>query len=219
MSEEPSSCEGKVSSSRRAAVSRWTLLVLAVALGVVVAPAASLRDAALTVLLVGALSERLPARPEAGWQPFANLDAHRNAAVAELVEHVSANSRPEDRIFVWGWLASLYTLTDRLPASRFLYCTFLTGLIPWTNLADPNRLDHAVPGSWTMLRADLRRHPPLYIIDATPGNDASFGRYPATSVPELARLLEEEYTRERVVRLPDGSDYFHLYRRRDDPRD
>jgi Dolichyl-phosphate-mannose-protein mannosyltransferase len=182
-------------------------------------PARSLRDAAVAVLLLGALSQQIPHRPAGGWRRIWEIDSERNAAVAELVRYLDSHSGPDDRIFVWGWFASLYTLSDRLPGSRFLYCTFLSGLVPWTNLDDPDTLDRVIPGSWAMLREDLERRRPLYVIDATPGDYSHFAKYPPSAMPQLARLLQEEYDDDGSVALKDGSAYFRLFRRREDAAD
>ena len=180
-------------------------------------PAAGLGVVALVVLILGALSEHLPSRPETGWPPIWGMSAGESAAVAATIDRIAARTGPDDRIFVWGWMSSLYTLTDRLPGSRFLYCIFLVGMVPWTNLDDPDTRDQAVPGSWDRFHADIERLRPLYIIDTSPGDYFHYGKYSPSAVPELGRLLDRWYRREEAFRLPDGSDYLHLYRRLDWP--
>src|SRR5262249_58686806 len=46
---------------------------------------------------------------------FSAADAER------LAEYLRANTQPDERIFVFGMTASAYFLSDRLPASRFLF--------------------------------------------------------------------------------------------------
>ncbi|HET7536115.1 MAG TPA: hypothetical protein VFJ90_06660, partial [Candidatus Didemnitutus sp.] len=53
--------------------------------------------------------------------------------VEPVAAYIRAHSTREDPLFVWGFYSDLYTLADRLPASRFLYTTFPTGVIPWIN--------------------------------------------------------------------------------------
>lgn len=83
---------------------------------------------AAAALALGWLLCPLPGRIRAFDLPEPSADA-----VAALVRR---HTGPQDRIFVWGYNPEIYALSQRLPATPFLYSTFLTGLIPWTNL-DP----------------------------------------------------------------------------------
>ena len=64
----------------------------------------------------------LPARVKALDLPEPATDV-----MAQLVQR---HSGVEDRIFAWGYTPEVYANSRRLPATRFLYCTFVTGLIP-----------------------------------------------------------------------------------------
>jgi 4-amino-4-deoxy-L-arabinose transferase-like glycosyltransferase len=99
-----------------------------------------------------------------------------------------------DKLFVWGYNPDIYLYTDRKPASRFVYCSFLTGLIPWTNL-DP-RKDTAyaiVPGSMDTLLGELARNRPTAIVDCSPGPHRNFHKYPIDGFPSLQSLLDRDY--------------------------
>jgi hypothetical protein len=165
------------------------------------------------IALAAAPVLRLPEPDAGGWPLVDHAARGANAPIEELVSLVQASTSEDDRIFVWGWYASLYTLTERLPATRFVYCTFLAGLIPWTNLEAEDTRGSVVPGAFEELEADLRRSPPALVVDTSPGDHAHFGRFPIRDVPPLARLLEG-YDRVHVARLPGGEEYFHVYRRR-----
>ena len=109
-------------------------------------------------------------------------------------EFIQQQSGPEDRIFVWGFNPDIYYYTQRLPASRFLYCTFQTGLIPWTNIADGIDTSYGiVPGSMATLIADLEKNQPRFIIDSSAGVHRHFDKYPLDKFPVLRDWIESRY--------------------------
>ncbi|WP_221032941.1 ArnT family glycosyltransferase [Actomonas aquatica] len=76
-----------------------------------------------------------------------------------------AYTAPSDRVFVWGFFPEIYGWMHRLPASRFSNTNFLTGMIPWTNVAPDVDTSYAiVPGAWDQLRDDLQPDPPRLIV-------------------------------------------------------
>ena len=109
-------------------------------------------------------------------------------------EFIRQQSSPDDRIFVWGFNPDIYYYTQRLPASRFLYCTFQTGLIPWTNIADDIDTTYAiVPGSMATLIADLEKSRPRFIIDSSAGVHRHFDKYSLDKFPVLRDWIESRY--------------------------
>jgi len=130
----------------------------------------------------------------------------------EAARHIEARTSPSDRIFVWGFAPAFYPLARRLPASRFIYCIYLTGLIPWTN-AHPEVDTSAtiVPGSWDLLMADLERTRPRYIIDTSPSDYFFWGKYRPYRFPRLRELLDRDYRLEKTVRSRTGGKLFKLY--------
>jgi len=79
---------------------------------------------------------------------------------------IQERSRPEDRIFVWGYMPEMHVYAHRLPSTRFFYTNWVTGLIPWTNVDWFTDTAYAViPGTPEQLRADFERHPPTIIVD------------------------------------------------------
>ncbi|MDP2136882.1 MAG: glycosyltransferase family 39 protein, partial [Candidatus Didemnitutus sp.] len=133
---------------------------------------------------VGWLLQPLPERLRSLDLPDPGSDV-----VTQLVRrHTGTN----DRIFVWGYTPEIYTLSERLPATRFLYCTFLTGLIPWTNLDPLRNTDYAVvPGAWDDFLADWKKHPPLLVADGR--TQRGFLKYPLEKQPLLWPLIERDY--------------------------
>lgn len=127
---------------------------------------------------------------------------------------VRANSTPADKLFVWGFNSDIYHYAERTPASRFVYCSFLTGMIPWTNL-DP-AVDTAyaiVPGAMDDLLADLERSQPKFIIDCSVGPHRRFEKYPIVNFPRLNAWIERNYVEvESAIFVPQG---FRLHARRE----
>lgn len=133
---------------------------------------------------------------------------------AYIREHSSA----EDRIFVWGFHPDIYLHADRRPASRFLYASFITGLIPWTNTAPERDTTYAiVPGAMADLLRDLAATTPRFIVDCSAGPNRHWQKYPLDKFPPLHAYIQEHY---RIIEshqfVPQG---FRLYQRRsvDDP--
>ncbi len=128
---------------------------------------------------------------------------------------MKGQSTREDRIFVWGFNPDIYHYADRLPASRFIYCTFQTGLIPWTN-TDP-RIDTSyaiVPGAMETLLTDLQRQPPRFFVDSSAGPHRFFGKYPVRNFPALYDWLHTHYVEVDGARF--AGQGFRIYLRSDE---
>ena len=109
-------------------------------------------------------------------------------------QKLRAASTPEDRVFVWGLRPHYCAYARRLPATRFVNCQFLVGLVPWERSApDDDTTPYIVPGAWDRLMEDLERERPLFILDAS--NDRLFGRgaYSPDRFPRLRDFLAEGY--------------------------
>ncbi len=133
--------------------------------------------------------------------------------VSEFIRH---HSSPSDRIFVWGFNADIHLFTDRLPASRFLFCTFQTGLVPWTNLDPAIDTSYAiVPGAMDKLLADLQRTTPLFIVDCSSGPHRGFAKYPLRKFPALNSFVAQHYVEIDPTRYPPQG--FRLFMRRAAP--
>ncbi|MBX3736396.1 MAG: glycosyltransferase family 39 protein [Candidatus Didemnitutus sp.] len=129
------------------------------------------------------------------WRPVESRFRHMDLpepTIEVLTALIRQHSRPEDRIHVWGYNPEIYAVSRRLPATRFLYNTFVTGMIPWTNLDPQKNTDYAVvPGSRDQLLADWRRHPPALVIDS--GAVRGFLKYPLHQQSWLWPEIAEHY--------------------------
>jgi 4-amino-4-deoxy-L-arabinose transferase-like glycosyltransferase len=101
---------------------------------------------------------------------------------------------PHERIFVWGYNPDIYLYTDRKPASRFMYCSFQTGLIPWTNLAPDKDTSYAiVPGAMKTLLAELAARRPTFIVDCSFGPHRHSSKYPIAKFAPLQEFVSSHY--------------------------
>lgn len=148
--------------------------------------------------LVG--STEYPTRAELDRELYraADYDIAADRAVAARIREISA---PTDRLFVWGFEPLIYLLSEREPASRFIY-----------NVAQRTNWQGAHARS--VLLAELTRDPPqVFVVQHhdyfkfVTGNDDDSAAALA-SFPELRELLERDYvSRERI-------EDFDIYTRR-----
>ena len=129
-----------------------------------------------------------------------------------VAAYIREHSTPADRIFVWGFHADLYLYTDRKPASRYLFGSFLTGMIPWTNVAPGVDTTYAiVPGTMDRLLRELTAKPPLFIVDCSAGPNRHWQKYPLENYPALNDFIRAHY------RQVEASQFLHqgyrLYQR------
>lgn len=114
----------------------------------------------------------------------------RNERSNDVCRLIDAHSKPKERIFIWGFDGDFYIDCKRLPASRFVFTTFIAGIVPpfWGKPL-PTRI---VPGTIDRLEADLRSSRPPLILDFY----KSLGLHTSMqNTPQLARFLEADYCR------------------------
>jgi 4-amino-4-deoxy-L-arabinose transferase-like glycosyltransferase len=116
------------------------------------------------------------------------LATQRNPLETEryLLEHPASN----DRIFVWGHKTRIYLNARRRPACRYILTFPLTGSVFGGPVPGLDTRSRILPGAWTTLQQDFKKHPPAYIVDlySEPG-----ALYPVRDFPILAKLLKERY--------------------------
>jgi 4-amino-4-deoxy-L-arabinose transferase-like glycosyltransferase len=122
---------------------------------------------------------------------------------SETARYLSEHSAPENRVFIWGRSAAeVYLHARRRPACRYVLTFPLTGFVFGGELPGVDTRDRIVPGAWSNLEEDFRKHPPVYIADHYSGPDA---QYPVRDFPILARLLAKHY--QPVARTAQGVIY------------
>jgi hypothetical protein len=137
---------------------------------------------------------------------------HRHGMEA-LAAFIESQTRPDDTIFVWGYVPELYLLTQRTSASRFFFQKRL--------MDRPHPPDHATIQT---IVQDLRRSQPRLLIDssAIPWTfipidisgrhlpDDTHLRELRAELEPLFRLVREDY---ELVTVP-GTAPWKIYRRK-----
>jgi hypothetical protein len=79
-------------------------------------------------------------------------------------------TQPSDAIFIWGFDAAPYTACDRRAASRFVFTTFVSGVVPPLagGIETPRSSEErfVVPGAPQQLLDDLGRERPAFVFDS-----------------------------------------------------
>jgi 4-amino-4-deoxy-L-arabinose transferase-like glycosyltransferase len=113
-----------------------------------------------------------------------------------MAAFLDANSRPDDRLVIWGNTPVLYFEADRPLGCRFAFSNYQTGLSPATRTqSDPTADSSAniVPESWGMFEDDLVVRRPRLFVDTSPGNLGFYGKYPPAKYPRLQAILDRDY--------------------------
>lgn len=111
-----------------------------------------------------------------------------------VARFIAERTAPDERIFVWGYHPDIHLFANRAPASRFVYASFQTGLLPWTNVApEIDTSDSAVPGAMETLLRDLQTTRPTFIVDCSAGPNRHWQKYPLTRFPTLAAFVDRNY--------------------------
>jgi len=121
----------------------------------------------------------------------ATHNAWQDSRNGPICVFVREHSSPTDKLFVWGFLPELYTSCDRRSASRYVFTTFVAGVVPWfgnTSVEEEDR--RAVPGSREILLSELEAAKPPVIVDAaqTTLANRSMARYAV-----LSKYLDDHY--------------------------
>jgi len=129
-----------------------------------------------------------------------------------LAQWLRSNTAPGDALFVWGHYSPIYTMSDRLPGTRYVNTS------PHMGNFDPAHLPAGFDPAQHRARADveatledLEKRRPSWFVDTSPAGIHLWDRIPLSAFPELARYREEHYVE---VARPGGAP---VYRRRDEP--
>jgi hypothetical protein len=104
------------------------------------------------------------------------------------VQLILKETRPNDRIFVWGSWPQLYSFSGRRMATRFVSCSHLVGIYAHRPREVRAKGESVIPESWAMLQADWEAHPPALIIDESTV-DQVWSAHPMTRYPVLRAYL------------------------------
>jgi hypothetical protein len=142
---------------------------------------------------------------------FAGAYPEQEPRTRALAQWLRSNTAPGERLFVWGHYSPIYTLSDRLPGTRYLNTTPHMGNFDPAHL--PATFDPALHKAQRDVEAtleDLEKRRPAWFVDTSPAGIHLWDRIPLSSFPELARYRDEHYVE---VARPGGAP---VYRRRDE---
>jgi hypothetical protein len=106
----------------------------------------------------------------------------------QAASYIKDRTKEADRIFVWGWNASIYFLSSRQASSRFGFSMPLL-------LGEGTKLNEAYRSE---LISDLTSDPPVYIVIAPIADDIVGKQYDFTDFSEFANIVSTKYTIEEV---------------------
>lgn len=138
-------------------------------------------------------------------------------ASVRAAEFIRRTAPAQETIFVWGYHPEFYLFSERSPASRYVYASFMTGMVPWTNVAPERDTAYAiVPGALDSLLAELESRRPMFFVDCSAGPNRFWQKYPLTKFPRLKAFVDAHY----VLADPDQfrGQGFALYLLRDEAR-
>lgn len=148
---------------------------------------------------------------------FAQYAALSKKELNNLLRHMKAgnNGAFKEKIFVWGFYPEMYVLLNQMPASRYTYCNFLTGLLPWVNIDDKvDTSSTIVPGSWDIFMSEIKKNKPAYIIDTSLGNYKYYGKYPLYKFGRFFNFISDNYTVDGIFFGRDMKVIFVLFKRK-----
>lgn len=111
-----------------------------------------------------------------------------------LGRFIQQNTRPDERIQVWGYIPPVYVAAKRLPGTRFITTAVQFGDIEPNHISqdfDPAKA--LSPRDVDTMVADLQRNRPALIIDTAPMDLNAWRRFPMETAPFIMDYVRENY--------------------------
>jgi hypothetical protein len=119
------------------------------------------------------------------------LDIAMNDRI-DIPDLIRAHSAPDERIFVWGYFPELYFHAKRLPATRYIYANYITGMIAWSNLDALQDVEYGVsPDGWEKFYQDFESTPPAVIVDTQ--GVRGYSKFPIENREPLWTQIKQNY--------------------------
>ncbi len=126
------------------------------------------------------------------WRQVAESIASIGSPLIALGQRIAAHTAPDERIFVWGYYPELHVAARRLPATRYVYANYISGMIAWTNLDSLKDARYGIaPGGWEKFHADFALRPPALLIDT--GTNRGYAKFPLAGYPRLWAEITAHY--------------------------
>jgi hypothetical protein len=117
---------------------------------------------------------------------------HKADSLAAAIKGCTSDS---DRVLLWGSFPDLLVLADRAAAGGLVHSDFVTG----RSGGRQSGTDAATPGAQEKMMNDLRRRPPVLLIDTSAVDDLSYQAFPMLGNTELAAFARAGYTPQQSV--------------------
>src|SRR5438067_955614 len=156
-----------------------------------------------------AAASTLVLAPAASMAAFRDAEAlsvpHALPSARQVAAYVREHSSPAARVIFWGYGSALYYLSERRPATRFPYVTYLVGAVEgtpsWWSPFHPSK-PLEIARAWDLFFEDLERHPPALFIDTAEAGYFGFYKFPPARYPRLQAYLDAHYRRSDVAGFP-----------------
>jgi 4-amino-4-deoxy-L-arabinose transferase-like glycosyltransferase len=156
------------------------------ALCLLAAPVAATAKVNAKRIMVGVLAATTLFCWSVAWSP------NKHANPANLVAAVRADTKPGDKITIWGSFPEVYWLSGREPGGAFVLSDFIVD----RNGAltdNPHQIRHGeTQAAYTFLH-DLERDPPRLFLDTSTGDVRDYEHYPLRLVPAVAAFVHQNY--------------------------
>lgn len=119
-----------------------------------------------------------------------------------IAEYIKAHTSPDDFVYAWGFAPCIYLFSERHSSSRFPYSDQLVGRVTGLKNTPQNPIDTSSfvnPKSWDIFWADIKKHPPKYIIDTAMPNMHGYAVYPIEKQKALMDYIRSNYVYETSV--------------------
>jgi hypothetical protein len=134
----------------------------------------------------------------AWWQDAVRLrvTGYREPNYGAVVRWLDARDPARNTMCVWGNSPLLVAQAQRPLGCRFVFANYQSGLSPGTRTETDPSVDatqNVYEGAWPRLLSDLETRRPEFIVDGSPGNIASYGKFPPERYAELWAVLMKHY--------------------------
>jgi len=125
--------------------------------------------------------------------PFGGEPAYQSVS-----RYLDRETKPTDRVLVWGNVPEIYWASGLRPATRYIATQSLLAAnhAGRTEAPKPSELD---PQVWTWFWRDLRNHPPRFIVDTSKTDIRGANLSPMSHYPRLQHYVQRNYTLDRTI--------------------
>ncbi|MBU1152468.1 glycosyltransferase family 39 protein [bacterium] len=102
-----------------------------------------------------------------------------------VASYIMKNSKPNQKIFVWGNAPQIYFLSHRNPASKIVFNNVIVGTYNFPKHIEKIFLDQVI--------SDLHQNKPLFFVDAVPDDDRLIEKLNIPYYPSLNSFLNKNY--------------------------